>query len=83
VQWVKLAEGIDENVYEAVKKLQIRGVYGNRIYRRNYPNNSLAAHLIGYVNKQNVPAAGVEHYMDFFLRGQDGWRETERNGRRQ
>jgi cell division protein FtsI (penicillin-binding protein 3)/stage V sporulation protein D (sporulation-specific penicillin-binding protein) len=83
VQWIKLAEGIDENVYEEVKKLQIRGVYGNRIYRRFYPHNSLAAHLIGYVNKQNVPAAGVEHYMDFFLRGQDGWRESERNGRRQ
>ena len=83
VQWIKLAEGIDEKVYEEVKKLQIRGVYGNRIYRRYYPNDSLAAHLIGYVNKQNVPAAGVEHYMDFFLRGQDGWRESERNGRRQ
>ncbi len=83
VQWVKLAEGVDENVFEEVKKLQIRGVYGNRIYRRFYPHNSLAAHLIGYVNKQNVPAAGVEHYMDFFLRGQDGWRESERNGRRQ
>jgi cell division protein FtsI/penicillin-binding protein 2 len=66
-----------------VKKLQIRGVYGNRIYRRFYPHNSLAAHLIGYVNKENVPAAGVEHYMDFFLRGHDGWRESERNGRRQ
>ena len=83
VQWVKLAEGIDENVFDEVKKLQIRGVYGNRIYRRFYPHNSMAAHLIGYVNKQNVPAAGVEHYMDFFLRGQDGWRESERNGRRQ
>ena len=83
VQWVKLAEGVDGNVFEEVKKLQIRGVYGNRIYRRFYPHNSLAAHLIGYVNKQNVPAAGVEHYMDFFLRGQDGWRESERNGRRQ
>ncbi len=83
VQWVKLAEGVDENVFEEVKKLQIRGVYGNRIYRRFYPHNSLAAHLIGYVNKENVPAAGVEHYMDFFLRGHDGWRESERNGRRQ
>jgi len=83
VQWIKLAEGIDENVFEEVKQLQIRGVYGNRIYRRFYPHNALAAHLIGYVNKENVPAAGVEHYMDFFLRGHDGWRESERNGRRQ
>jgi len=91
VQWVKLAEGVDETVYEGdlarhipgVKDLKIRGVYGNRVYRRFYPQNSLAAHVIGYVNREEVPAEGVEHYMDFFLRGRNGWRESERDGRRQ
>lgn len=90
VQWVKLAEGVDESVYEGdktgrngIKDLKIRGVYGNRVYRRFYPHNSLAAHVIGYVNRDGVPAAGVERYMDFFLRGENGWRESERNGRRQ
>ena len=90
MQWVKLAEGVDESVYEGdkvgrhgIKDLKIRGVYGNRVYRRFYPHNSLAAHVIGYVNQDGTPAAGVERYMDFFLRGQNGWRESERNGRRQ
>ncbi|HZL46561.1 MAG TPA: penicillin-binding protein 2 [Opitutaceae bacterium] len=91
VQWVKLAEGVDEALFQGdkdrhivgVQDLKIRGVYGNRVYRRFYPQNSLAAHLIGYVNREEVPAAGVEHYMDFFLRGRDGWRESERDGRRQ
>jgi cell division protein FtsI (penicillin-binding protein 3)/stage V sporulation protein D (sporulation-specific penicillin-binding protein) len=91
VQWVKLAEGVDESVYEGdparqipgIKDLKIRGVYGNRVYRRFYPQGSLAAHAIGYVNQEEVPAAGVEHYMDFFLRGRNGWRESERDGRRQ
>src|SRR5664280_2227287 len=91
VQWVKLAEGVDEALFQGdkdrhivgVQDLKIRGVYGNRVYRRFYPQNSLAAHVIGYVNLQEVPAAGVEHYMDFFLRGRDGWRESERDGRRQ
>jgi len=91
VQWVKLAEGIDESVYEGdparqikgIKDLKIRGVYGNRVYRRFYPQDSLAAHVIGYVNQEEEPAAGVEHYMDFFLRGRNGWRESERDGRRQ
>jgi len=54
VQWVKLAEGVDEAVYQGdparhilgVKDLKIRGVYGNRVYRRFYPQNSLAAHVI-------------------------------------
>ncbi|MFA5057642.1 MAG: penicillin-binding protein 2, partial [Opitutaceae bacterium] len=83
VQWVKLAEGVDEGVYDQIKALKIRGVYGNRIYRRFYPHNTMAAHVIGFVNRENQPAAGVESYMDFFLRGQNGWRESERDGRRQ
>jgi cell division protein FtsI (penicillin-binding protein 3)/stage V sporulation protein D (sporulation-specific penicillin-binding protein) len=91
VQWVKLAEDVDEAVYEGdqarglagVKDLKIRGVYANRVYRRYYPENSLAAHVIGYVNREEVPASGAEHYMDFFLRGQNGWRESERDGHRQ
>jgi cell division protein FtsI (penicillin-binding protein 3)/stage V sporulation protein D (sporulation-specific penicillin-binding protein) len=83
VQWVKLTEGVEESVYDQVRQLKIRGVYGNRSYRRVYPHNAMAAHIIGYLNKENVAAAGVEHYMDFFLRGHDGWRESERDGRRQ
>jgi cell division protein FtsI (penicillin-binding protein 3)/stage V sporulation protein D (sporulation-specific penicillin-binding protein) len=83
VQWVKLAEGVDEATYDRISALQIRGVYGNRVYRRFYPYNSLAAQVLGYVNRDGVPAAGVERYMDFFLRGENGWRESERNGRRQ
>jgi cell division protein FtsI (penicillin-binding protein 3)/stage V sporulation protein D (sporulation-specific penicillin-binding protein) len=91
VQWVKLAEGVDESVFEGdpdrhiagVKDLKIRGVYGNRVYRRFYPQDSLAAHVIGYVNREEVPASGAEHYMDFFLRGRNGWRESERDGHRQ
>jgi cell division protein FtsI/penicillin-binding protein 2 len=82
VQWVKLAEGVDETVDDQVKALKIRGVYGNRNYRRFYPYNSLAAHVIGYLNREGTPVAGVERYMDFYLRGENGWRESERDGRR-
>lgn len=82
VQWVKLTEGVEEDVYERVMELGIRGVYGNRTYRRTYPNRELAAHLIGYINRDGVPAAGVERHMDLYLHGVAGWRESERDGRR-
>jgi cell division protein FtsI (penicillin-binding protein 3) len=81
IRWATLSDRIDEDVYEKVMALGIRGVYGNRAYARAYPHNQLAAHVLGYVNKSGVPAAGVESYADFFLRGQDGWREGERDGR--
>lgn len=82
VRWVRLAEAIDEDKYEAVKALHIRGVYGNRKFERTYPFGRLAAHVLGFVNKEGVPAFGIERHLDFYLRGQDGWRESERDGRR-
>ncbi len=82
VRWVKLHDALDEGVYREVQELGIRGVYGNRRFDRFYPGGELASHLLGYINKEKDPVTGVERYMDFYLRGQDGWLESERDGRR-
>jgi len=82
VRWVKLADSIDEEVYLNVKKLDIPGVYGNRNYTRMYPGGHLASHVLGFLQKDGSPVTGVERYMDYYLSGQDGWKETERDGRR-
>jgi cell division protein FtsI/penicillin-binding protein 2 len=82
IQWARLRENIDESVYDKIVALDIKGVYGNRAYHRVYPQNSLAAHLIGFVNAKGTPATGIERYANFYLRGQDGWRESERDGNR-
>ena len=82
VRWAKLSETVEESTYDQISKLGIKGVYGNRTYTRAYPHNQLAAHLIGFVNKAGEPAAGVEAFADFYLRGQDGWRESEKDGLR-
>ena len=82
VRWIKLSDGVDESTYDRIKALNIRGVYGNRIYSRVYPQNQLAAHVLGYVNREGEPVMGIERYLDFYLRGQNGWLETERDGLR-
>lgn len=82
VQYVKLSDTVEESAYEQIQKLGIRAVTGSREFARIYPNNALAAHLIGFVNKENVAAAGLEAFADFYLRGQDGWRESEKDGLR-
>lgn len=82
IRWAKLSETVEESTYDQITKLGIKGVYGNRTYTRAYPHNQLAAHLIGFVNKAGEPAAGVEAFADFYLRGQDGWRESEKDGLR-
>ncbi len=81
IRWAKISEEIAESTYEKVTALGIKGVYGNRIYRRIYPHNRLAAHMVGYVNWEGQSASGVENYADFYLRGQNGWRESEKDGR--
>ncbi|MEM1221317.1 MAG: penicillin-binding protein 2 [Verrucomicrobiota bacterium] len=82
IKWAPLVKGLDEGRYRQVMELGIRGVYGNRKYSRTYPGKELAAHILGYVNKEETPVTGVERFFDYYLRGQDGWRETERDGRR-
>ena len=82
IRWAKLSESVEESTYARIQALDVRGVYGQRVYRRAYPHNSLAAHVIGFVNKQGEPAAGIERYADFYLHGRDGWREGERDGLR-
>lgn len=81
-RWQKLASSIDEDVYKQIKALKIKGVYGNRKFERTYPGGSLASHLIGFINKEGNSVMGTERFMDYYLRGQDGWRETERDGRK-
>lgn len=82
VRWAKLSESVEESTYDQIQKLNIKGVYGNRTFTRAYPHNQLAAHLIGFVNKSGDAAAGIESFADFYLRGQDGWRESEKDGLR-
>ncbi|MES2697879.1 MAG: penicillin-binding protein 2 [Verrucomicrobiota bacterium] len=81
IRWAKLHEDVSEDLYEKIKKLGIRGVYGDVGYRRTYPSNKLASHVVGFVNKAQSPGAGVEAFANFYLKSQNGWRVGERDGR--
>ena len=82
IRWTPLLKEADEAINDAVAQLNIRGIYSNQSHRRAYPAGKLAAHVLGYVNKEETAVTGVERFFDYYLRGQDGWRESERDGRR-
>ena len=42
------------------------------VYKRNYPNGSLACHLLGYTASGNVGQGGIEGYYNDYLNGVDG-----------
>ena len=77
IRWTSLAKNVDLKTYEAVMNLGITGVYGNRKNQRFYPGNELASHVIGFVNHESFAVSGIEEMCDYYLRGQDGWVETE------
>ncbi|MEN9841917.1 MAG: hypothetical protein RL376_1717 [Verrucomicrobiota bacterium] len=82
VRFVKLREGVSEELFNKIAGLRIAGLTHERKYRRVYPHDELAAHVIGFVNKEDVPSGGVEAYADQYLKGLAGWREIERDGKR-
>lgn len=83
IRWIKLAEGVDLQTREAVAALRVKAVYSVRRFVREYPRGRLAAHLVGYVNKEGEAAMGIEKALDFFLKGEDGWIDSRWNARRQ
>lgn len=82
VRWVKLKEGVDEPTYDRIADLDLKGLTCERVYRRVYPGRQLASHILGYVNREGAPVTGAEHNFDLYLRGQDGWIESEKDGAR-
>jgi cell division protein FtsI (penicillin-binding protein 3) len=81
IRWAKLCDQVSESLYLQIEKLGVRGVYGTRVFRRDYPHNEMAAHIIGFVDREERPVTGIEHFADFYLRGENGWLESERDGR--
>ena len=81
-RWVKLREAVDEPTFDQIEALNIRGLTHERVYRRVYPGGGLAAHLIGYLNKEGTPVTGAERHFDLYLKGEDGWIESEKDGAR-
>ncbi len=80
--WQKLAVIDDEVTYEEIKKCNIKAIYGTKKYVRKYPSGPLLSHIVGFVNKEFKAVMGVERQFDFYLKGQDGRIETERDGKR-
>ena len=58
IRWANLCDQVPESVYEKVTKLGVRECTARRVYRRDYPHNEMAAHVVGYVDSQEHPIRG-------------------------
>ncbi|WP_235017556.1 peptidoglycan D,D-transpeptidase FtsI family protein [Thermomonospora echinospora] len=76
-RFVYLARGITPDQGRMVEALRLTGIDTLREYRRIYPNDRLAAGVIGFVNHEGRGGAGLESAMNSELAGVDGWQRVE------
>ena len=55
---------------EAVKSLNLKGVYFQEENQRYYPKRELGAHVLGFVDVDEKGLGGIEHEYDNMIRGQ-------------
>jgi len=77
--WVKRC--VPPSEAEAVKEMGLKGIYFRTESRRHYPNDSLAAHVVGIAGIDNNGLEGVELYYDAKLKGEAGYRYFIRDAR--
>ncbi len=73
----RLLKQVTIDVVDQFEKLQkedkkIKGVWFEEEYKRNYPNGSLASHVIGYTSAGDVGTWGIEEYYNSSLNGTNG-----------
>lgn len=77
--WVPLVKNVSQTTGETILEWDIVGIKAEPRTKRIYPENDLAAHLIGFVNGNGYGFYGVEGYYDTMLRGRPGYRRGERS----
>jgi len=77
--WVPLSREVPQPQGETILRWDITGIQVEPRARRVYPEGTLAAHVLGFVNDNDKGFYGVEGYYDTMLRGVSGLRQGERD----
>jgi cell division protein FtsI (penicillin-binding protein 3) len=68
--WV--ARRVDAETATRVRELNLKGVYLQKEFKRFYPNNDLAAQVLGYVGTDDIGLGGLERQFDDEMHGVAG-----------
>ncbi len=80
-EWLYLKRRLPEPAARAVEALAIPGLGFEPEPKRLYPNDALAAQLLGFVNDDGLGQYGIEGAYDKVLRGVPGRLVVERDGK--
>ena len=71
-EYASTADNITQTDAELKEKSNIQGIWFEEQYVRKYPLSALASNTIGFSNKENTGACGLEAYYTDILNGTDG-----------
>ena len=77
-----IARRVSPQVAAAVKALNMKGVYFQKEFQRFYPDNEIAAQVLGYVGVDDNGLGGLEEKFDSGLHGTSGVMYTAMDARR-
>ncbi len=63
----------------AIRALDIKGLGFIKESKRYYPNNEMAAHVVGFVGVDNIGLEGLELQFEKELHGKEGWAQMLRD----
>jgi cell division protein FtsI/penicillin-binding protein 2 len=70
--FVWIARKISDEKADAIRRLQLPGIYFTPETRRYYPSKELAAHVVGFVGLDNKGLSGVEYQYENVISGIPG-----------
>jgi len=81
--YIVVKNGVEASAVEAIKQelaeAKLRCVLYERSPKRSYPNESMLAHVLGFLDHEGRGIQGVEMMMEPYLRGEDGFVYTARD----
>lgn len=77
-QFLYLAKDIAPTQWRSIENLAIPGVFSEQTVRREYPQGTSTAPLVGWVNRDGKPGGGIEQMLNPDLDGKPGVHVFER-----
>lgn len=67
-----IKKNVDKEIADEIRSYDLAGVIIDEDYRRIYPYENLASHVLGFVGADNQGIIGLEVQYDSYLKGKDG-----------
>ena len=77
-----IARRVPGDVAERIKALNLKGIYFQKEFKRTYPDNEIAAQVLGYVGMDDNGLGGLEEKFNSQLHGAPGQMYTAMDARR-